>query len=72
MRDCPDRTGLWACLGWGLSQLLIDVGGPSLPWAAPFPEQMVLGYIGKLAQHGTGKQNSIHSFRVKFLIEFLP
>lgn len=35
----------------GVSGLLINIGGPSPLWEAPFPVQMILGCIKKLVKH---------------------
>ena len=49
VRDCSYEISGHVCRK--LSWLFIDVGGSSPLWAAPFPGQVVLGCIRKLARY---------------------
>lgn len=49
LRNCPDQNGLWACL-WDILIALFDVGGTRPVWEAPFPGQVVLGFVRKQAK----------------------
>lgn len=48
-------VGLWACL-WGLSLLIISVGGPSPLWVVPIPGQIVQDWTRKLGKHAPTSQ----------------
>lgn len=55
LRDLLDQIGLWACL-WGLSWLIIGVGGPSPLWVAPIPGRIVRDWTRKLGKRAPTSQ----------------
>lgn len=50
MKNCLEQIGLWLCL-WETVLIANWYRRVQALWMAPFPEQIVLGYIRKPAIH---------------------